>query len=362
MIVSCQGWKLPDLMFATKRSLSDACTSIGNQMGKLYGTIDDAHHRSTRSALFFSSPYRSVIVLPPFNRSAIVLPPSTVRPSCSCLSTVRSSCSPLSAVRPLSATDGSPSTISTDQPSPSNSGGSVQWLEATKLQGLPSLIDEVMRTYRDGHLALTDGACMPSLTNKVMGTYRDGHLALTDGACMSSLTDEWLEAYSPSRLNNMNVKVEEWVRTDPYEGLDKSETHNFGRFNSADGLKEQLHMSCYNKATKDNRRCGGRWSTADRRRRRTGRKEVTMTVERSDRTGAAGGDDVGRRWRTAVDSSGQMRDNRKQRHRTSANSSGSIGGQPTTEILGAASGHGSRSPADNQDHQKRIRQPALIPC
>ncbi|ESW11294.1 hypothetical protein PHAVU_008G017700 [Phaseolus vulgaris] len=36
-----KGWKLPDLMFATKRSLSDACTSIGDQMGKLYGTIDD---------------------------------------------------------------------------------------------------------------------------------------------------------------------------------------------------------------------------------------------------------------------------------------------------------------------------------
>jgi len=39
-LVSLQGWKLPDLMFATKRSLSDACTSIGDQMGKLYGTID----------------------------------------------------------------------------------------------------------------------------------------------------------------------------------------------------------------------------------------------------------------------------------------------------------------------------------
>ncbi|XP_022642951.1 uncharacterized protein LOC111242692 [Vigna radiata var. radiata] len=40
-MVNCQGWKLPDFMFATKCSLSDACTSIGNQMAKLYGTIDN---------------------------------------------------------------------------------------------------------------------------------------------------------------------------------------------------------------------------------------------------------------------------------------------------------------------------------
>ncbi|MED6144710.1 hypothetical protein PIB30_017979 [Stylosanthes scabra] len=37
-----KGWKLPDLMFATRRGLSDACTSIGNQMGKLYESIEDA--------------------------------------------------------------------------------------------------------------------------------------------------------------------------------------------------------------------------------------------------------------------------------------------------------------------------------
>ncbi|KAH1238648.1 hypothetical protein GmHk_08G023265 [Glycine max] len=36
-----KGWKLPDLMFATRRGLSDACTSIGNQMGKLYESIGD---------------------------------------------------------------------------------------------------------------------------------------------------------------------------------------------------------------------------------------------------------------------------------------------------------------------------------
>ncbi|OIW05473.1 hypothetical protein TanjilG_12064 [Lupinus angustifolius] len=37
-----KGWKLPDLMFATKRSLSDASTSIGNQLGKLHESIADA--------------------------------------------------------------------------------------------------------------------------------------------------------------------------------------------------------------------------------------------------------------------------------------------------------------------------------
>ncbi|XP_020208038.1 uncharacterized protein LOC109792990 isoform X2 [Cajanus cajan] len=36
-----KGWKLPDMMFATRRGLSDACTSIGNQMGKLYESIAD---------------------------------------------------------------------------------------------------------------------------------------------------------------------------------------------------------------------------------------------------------------------------------------------------------------------------------
>ncbi|XP_057424597.1 uncharacterized protein LOC130718130 isoform X2 [Lotus japonicus] len=37
-----KGWKLPDMMFATKRGLSDACTSIGNQLGKVYESIEDA--------------------------------------------------------------------------------------------------------------------------------------------------------------------------------------------------------------------------------------------------------------------------------------------------------------------------------
>ncbi|KAJ1435486.1 VRR-NUC domain [Sesbania bispinosa] len=37
-----KGWKLPDMMFATRRGLSDACSSIGNQLGKLYESIEDA--------------------------------------------------------------------------------------------------------------------------------------------------------------------------------------------------------------------------------------------------------------------------------------------------------------------------------
>ncbi|CAK7336134.1 unnamed protein product [Dovyalis caffra] len=41
-----KGWKLPDMMFATRRSLSDACTSIAQQLESVYGSI-----RSTRRHL-----------------------------------------------------------------------------------------------------------------------------------------------------------------------------------------------------------------------------------------------------------------------------------------------------------------------
>ncbi|EEF32376.1 DNA binding protein, putative [Ricinus communis] len=41
-----KGWKLPDMMFATRRSLSDACTSIAQQLENVYGSI-----RSTRREL-----------------------------------------------------------------------------------------------------------------------------------------------------------------------------------------------------------------------------------------------------------------------------------------------------------------------
>jgi hypothetical protein len=34
-----QGW-LPDLRFATRRSLNDACTDIGNQLGKVYESTE----------------------------------------------------------------------------------------------------------------------------------------------------------------------------------------------------------------------------------------------------------------------------------------------------------------------------------
>ncbi|XP_021632378.1 uncharacterized protein LOC110629626 isoform X5 [Manihot esculenta] len=41
-----QGWKLPDMMFATRRSLSDACTTIAGQLENVYASI-----RSTRRQL-----------------------------------------------------------------------------------------------------------------------------------------------------------------------------------------------------------------------------------------------------------------------------------------------------------------------
>ncbi|WVZ04697.1 hypothetical protein V8G54_018043 [Vigna mungo] len=219
-----KGWKLPDLMFATKRSLSDACTSIGNQMGKLYGTIDDVKKKlssrmnrldesldecaalteSTREEISVtqqkadtisgnfksvhvavrvlesrikeieekqpssSSSSRPVIELPPVSPSSRVsifphfdfmsaiwlwvncscqldmLPPYPLPKTFACplplklflclllvciIQGSQSGSSMLSLELPSvtpSAKDGSPSTISTDQPSPSNSGGSVQ--------------------------------------------------------------------------------------------------------------------------------------------------------------------------------------------------------------------------------------------
>ncbi|XP_052729286.1 uncharacterized protein LOC108327145 isoform X2 [Vigna angularis] len=192
-----KGWKLPDLMFATKRSLSDACTSIGNQMGKLYGTIDDVKKKlssrmnrldesldecaalteSTREEISvtqqkadtisgnFKSVHVAVRVLESrikeieekqvattegvtmlcqftktlensrtteyiqpssssSSRPAIELPPVSPSSRGSQSGSSRLSLE-LPSVTP-SAKDGSPSTISTDQPSPSNSGGSVQ--------------------------------------------------------------------------------------------------------------------------------------------------------------------------------------------------------------------------------------------
>ncbi|GAU17745.1 hypothetical protein TSUD_171330 [Trifolium subterraneum] len=38
------GW-FPDLRFATRRSLNDACTDIGNQLGKVHGSIEDAKRK-----------------------------------------------------------------------------------------------------------------------------------------------------------------------------------------------------------------------------------------------------------------------------------------------------------------------------
>ncbi|XP_056165433.1 uncharacterized protein LOC115672019 isoform X2 [Syzygium oleosum] len=44
-----KGWKLPDLMFATRRSLSDACTSIAKQLENVYSSISATkRHLSSR--------------------------------------------------------------------------------------------------------------------------------------------------------------------------------------------------------------------------------------------------------------------------------------------------------------------------
>ncbi|XP_013659649.1 uncharacterized protein LOC106364669 [Brassica napus] len=36
-----KGWKLPDFMFATRRSLSDACDNVGNQIDGFYSSLSD---------------------------------------------------------------------------------------------------------------------------------------------------------------------------------------------------------------------------------------------------------------------------------------------------------------------------------
>ncbi|KAK2413374.1 hypothetical protein QL285_036093 [Trifolium repens] len=43
----CLWWKgwLPDLRFATRRSLNDACTDIGNQLGKVYESTEEAKRK-----------------------------------------------------------------------------------------------------------------------------------------------------------------------------------------------------------------------------------------------------------------------------------------------------------------------------
>ncbi|XP_022155430.1 uncharacterized protein LOC111022578 [Momordica charantia] len=38
-VVWIKGWKLPDMMFATKRSLSDACSSVARQLESVYSSI-----------------------------------------------------------------------------------------------------------------------------------------------------------------------------------------------------------------------------------------------------------------------------------------------------------------------------------
>ncbi|XP_048318745.1 uncharacterized protein LOC107428322 isoform X2 [Ziziphus jujuba] len=40
-----KGWKLPDMMFATRRSLSDACTSVSKQLERVYSSISATNRR-----------------------------------------------------------------------------------------------------------------------------------------------------------------------------------------------------------------------------------------------------------------------------------------------------------------------------
>ncbi|RDX74805.1 hypothetical protein CR513_45398, partial [Mucuna pruriens] len=163
-----KGWKLPDMMFATRRGLSDACTSIGNQMGKLYESIEDAKKKlsarmnrldksldecaslteSTREEISviqreadtISGDFKSVRVAVHVleskikeiegkqaspSRPALELPPVSPSSRGSQLGSSRLSLEPPS-VTPSSRTESLPPTMSTDQPSPSNSGGSYQ--------------------------------------------------------------------------------------------------------------------------------------------------------------------------------------------------------------------------------------------
>ena len=38
-LIYSQGWKLPDFMFATRRSLSDACNNVGSQIDGFYESL-----------------------------------------------------------------------------------------------------------------------------------------------------------------------------------------------------------------------------------------------------------------------------------------------------------------------------------
>ncbi|CAL8993668.1 unnamed protein product [Prunus brigantina] len=49
-----KGWKLPDMMFATRRSLSDACSSVGGQLESVYSSVAaniSSHFQATKRAL-----------------------------------------------------------------------------------------------------------------------------------------------------------------------------------------------------------------------------------------------------------------------------------------------------------------------
>ncbi|KAG5016862.1 hypothetical protein HKD37_08G022929 [Glycine soja] len=180
-----KGWKLPDLMFATRRGLSDACTSIGNQMGKLYESIGDTKKKLSaringldknleecaaitestredisviqRKADTISEDSKSFHVAVHVLESKIkeieekqassssssrpALEPPPVSPSSSSRGSqsgsARLSLEPPS-LTPSSRTASLPPTLPTDPPSPSNSGGSFQGPKVDKSNGSSS--------------------------------------------------------------------------------------------------------------------------------------------------------------------------------------------------------------------------------
>lgn len=52
IFVGLQGWKLPDMMFATRRSLSEASTKIAKELENVYASISASVSDSVTSFLF----------------------------------------------------------------------------------------------------------------------------------------------------------------------------------------------------------------------------------------------------------------------------------------------------------------------
>ncbi|KOM30451.1 hypothetical protein LR48_Vigan01g000500 [Vigna angularis] len=104
---------------------------------------------------------------------------------------------------------------------------------------MPTTIEELEAAIQD---TTAQANSILFVNHNILEQYKDRQRQIEDLAAKLE-ADRKESTRCLAELND--IKVEEWVRTDPYEGLDKSETHNFGRFNSAGGLKEQLHMSSH---------------------------------------------------------------------------------------------------------------------